>query len=146
MNKAIDYSCIRLILLCVIGIITSPTLMAECASPTDYVRKVFSSQQNVIEYELDQSIKYHDISVIFYGKRGHVLRRNTEIKLDSPKGKFVVPNTALIKPPQSSFNFVITDDEGCKRWGLVNEMPISGEGNLIGINNPSNEGEAFYLK
>lgn len=144
--KNIKYSYVRIVTFLLAGVVVSPTLFAECASPSNYVRKVFSSQPNIIEYELDQSINYDDISVIFYGKRGHVLRPNTVIKLDSLKGKFTVPDTALIKPRQSSFNFVIKDNKGCESWGLVNEAPVSEEGNLIGINNPSGEGEAFYIK
>ena len=119
---------------------------SDCESPSDYIRKVYSSQEGTVEYELDPSIQYRQITVLFFGKRGQVKRANTVITLQSAKGTFSVPERAMIPPAQLWFNFKIKDSKGCERWGLVNEVPIQGQGNLIGIDSPSGEGDAFYLK
>lgn len=119
---------------------------SDCESPSDYIRKVYTTQEGTVEYELDPSIEYKQITVLFFGKRGQVKRANTVITLQSPKGTFSIPERAMVPPAQLWFNFKIKDSKGCERWGLVNEVPIQGQGNLIGIDSPSGEGDAFYLK
>jgi hypothetical protein len=124
----------------------TPLLGSECSSPRDYIRRVYSQDKKTISYEIDKSISYREATVEFYGRRGHVLRKNTIIKLDHPKGQFTIPDSVFITPPQLWFNFVVIDEDGCRIWGLVNELPISETGNIIGIGNPSGEGGAFYLR
>ena len=120
-------------------------IAVRCESPYDFVQKVFSSSERTIEYRLDKSIQYREIKVVFFGKIDHVMRKNTTITLKSTEGVFSVPDQALIPPAQLWFNFLIRDSDDCKRWGLVNEIPIQGKGNLIGIDEPSGEGKAFYI-
>lgn len=121
-------------------------ISGKCESPSDFVVKVHSTQGGQIEYELKQDHKYHKMQVIFFGKKGHVMRKNTVVTLTSTKGTFTVPEKALIAPAQLWFNFVVVDDFGCKSWGLVNEAPLVSKGNIIKIDSPSGEGTAFYIK
>lgn len=125
---------------------TGGAFAAGCESPSDYVRKVHSTEYGKLYYELDPTLNYKEITVAFFGKRGQVRRNNTMVKLSSPTGTFVVPERALVPPAQLWFNFIVRDSAGCTRWGLVNEMPLNIKGNLIGIDNPSGEGDAFFIK
>lgn len=121
-------------------------LVSNCPSPYDYVKRVYSTGDGKIEYELSPDFEYKNINVIFFGKREMVKRNNTSLVLTATHGSFKIPENVFIPPPQRWFNFVITDSNGCGRWGLVNEVPIYREGNKIGIDNPSGEGDAFVLK
>lgn len=119
---------------------------AQCESPADFVVKVHSSDGDRIDYELRDDRKYRDITVVFFGKRDHVMRSNTILRLPSPKGRFTIPERALVAPAQLWFNFVVVDASGCKSWGLVNELPIASPNNVIILDNPSGEGKAFHIR
>lgn len=118
----------------------------NCPSPYDYVKKVYSSGDGFIEYKLAPDFEYKNISVIFFGKRNMVMRNNTVLSLKEPQGKFKISDEVFIPPAQRWFNFTITDNDGCRRWALVNELPLQGETNKISIDEPSGEGAAFVLK
>ncbi|WP_374088532.1 hypothetical protein [Methylomicrobium lacus] len=139
----------RSLLLFAILLSTIPTgsaFAADCESPSDYVRKVYSTEEGKINYELDPALNYKEITVTFFGKRGQVKRNNTVVKLDSHTGTISVPESALAPPAQLWFNFIVKDSADCTRWGLVNETPLNIKDNLIGIDNPSGEGDAFFIK
>ncbi len=118
----------------------------NCPSPYDYVKKVYSTGDGFIEYKLAPDFAYKNITVIFFGKRNMVMRNNSVLSLTEPQGKFKIPDEVFIPPAQRWFNFTITDNDGCRRWALVNEVPIQGESNKISIDEPSGEGAAFVLK
>jgi hypothetical protein len=121
-------------------------IAAQCESPSDFVLKVYSANGNQIDYELRGDRKYREITVLFFGKKDHVMRANTVLRLPTPKGTFSIPERALLSPAQLWFNFVVVDESGCKSWGLVNEVPVAGQGNTIILDNPSGEGKAFHLR
>lgn len=89
----------------------------DCTTPHDYIRKVFSRGDGVIEYDLKPDFKYNNISVIFFGKKGKSLRNNIIVKLEKLKGSFEIPKEALIPPGLLWFNFIITDDKNCEKMG-----------------------------
>ena len=126
-------------------LVPKSAICSLCESPSDFVVKMHSAQGNQIEYELKQYLKYRKMQVIFFGKKDHVMRNNTVLDLTSAKGTFTVPDRALIAPAQLWFNFVIVDDSGCKRWGLVNEVHVASKGNDITFDSPSGDGKAFYI-
>lgn len=119
---------------------------SPCTSPSDYALKVYSPDSKAIEYELKPLPDTQEITIVFFGKRGVVLRTNTIVTLPDVLGTLSVPERAMIEPPQKWFNFVVKDSNACERWGLVNEVPLQGAGNRIGIDDPSGEGHAFLLK
>jgi hypothetical protein len=124
----------------------SAAMSNRCESPSDFVVKVHSTQSDRIEYEFKQDRNYRKIQVMFFGKKDHVMRKDTILDLASAKGTFTIPAQALLAPAQLWFNFVITDDTGCKSWGLVNEVATATKGNFIAIDSPSGEGKSFYIK
>lgn len=126
--------------------VSSQVWAGKCESPSDYVRKVFSSEEGRIQYELDPAIRYKEITVEFFGKSKQVRRDNTVLTLKNPAGTFSVPDRVYVPPAQLWFNFVVKDNSGCKMWSLVNEVPVQGKDNLIGIGNPTGDGDAFFIK
>lgn len=117
-----------------------------CPTPYDYVKKVYSSGDGFIEYKLTPDFAYKSIAVIFYGKKNMVMRNNTVLSIKDLQGKFKIPEEVLIPPAQRWFNFIITDNDGCNRWALVNEVPLQGDDNKLSMDDPSGEGAAFVLK
>jgi hypothetical protein len=125
----------------------STTGGSACHSPGNYIKEVYSSGNNTIEYSLDSAIQYKNMSIIFFAKRGKTLRNNTIVKLDSPSGSIRIPDSVFVPPAQRWFNFYVTDQSGCSMWGLVNEMAIQRQGNVIDIDEPTpGEGHAFVVK
>lgn len=122
----------------------------ECPSPYEYITKVYSAGDKAIEYELAPNFDYERIDVIFFGERDVVQRTNTPIRLKATKGIFEIPKRALLKPVQRGFNFIITDNKNCERWGQVDETALQAEGkkgNKIRIDrtNPSEKKTAFVI-
>ena len=118
-----------------------------CHSPANYIKEVYSSGNNVIEYSLDSDIQYKTMNLVFFAKRGKTLRNNTSVKLDKSTGSISIPDDVFVPPSQRWFNFYVTNQNGCSMWGLVNEIPILKKGNIIGIDEPTpGEGHAFILK
>lgn len=120
---------------------------SNCISPSNYIKSVYSSDGKFIKYELDPSIKFQTARIEFFAKRGMTLRYNTVVPLTSLSGTIKIPDSVFIPPAQRWFNFVVIDKNGCQMWGLVNEGPLQGEGNLVGIDIPTpGEGHAFVLR
>lgn len=100
----------------------------KCKSPYNYIKKVSSLGNGFISYDLAPDFKYQKINVVFFGENGGVLRSNTIVPLDDKlTGSFKIPERALRKPVQRGFNFIITDVDGCERWGVVNEMALQDD-------------------
>jgi hypothetical protein len=112
-------------------------------SPSSFIKKVRYLGNYEIEYELNPDFPYANISVIFFGKRGVVVRNNTVLSLQGLRGKFKVSSEALIHPKQTYFNFLIKDNQNSDVWGLITRSVIEGGG--ITIENPSGEGDAFFI-
>jgi len=118
----------------------------QCQSPYDYIKSVYRSGRNIIKYSLNPDFEYKRIRVELYGARNVAKGVNKIIRLDSAEGAFEVPASTL-DAGQQFFNFVITDKNGCERWGIVNNSAISEQGNTITIGEPTKgEGDAFFLR
>ncbi|RJP75473.1 MAG: hypothetical protein C4522_20825 [Desulfobacteraceae bacterium] len=118
-----------------------------CKSPVDFVKEVYSADGKTIEYALDPNIKYQSVRIEFFAKRGMTLRHNTTVIIQAPNGTIPIPDKVFIAPAQRWFNFVAVDQSGCSMWGLVNEVPLQKQGNIISIDIPTpGEGHAFVLK
>lgn len=116
---------------------------AKTPSPSDFIKKIRYLGNYEIEYELSPDFPYKEITVVLFGKKGVVLRKNTIIKLQGPTGKFKVPMAALTHPKQTYFNFLIKDKDNSDVWGIITPSVIDGD--KISIENPSGEGDAFFI-
>jgi hypothetical protein len=118
-----------------------------CKSPVNFVKEAYSSDGKVIEYALDPRIQYQSVRIEFFAKRSMTLRDNTTVNIQAPSGTVRIPDEVFIAPAQRWFNFVAVDQNSCSMWGLVNEVPLQKQGNIIGIDIPTpGEGHAFVLK